>query len=53
MRARFAGCQSTREFAKGLIDVTVRDLGRKLAPELPPDWAEQIKNSRLAAQRRP
>ena len=30
MRARFAGCERTREFAKGLIDVTVRDLGRKL-----------------------
>jgi peptidyl-prolyl cis-trans isomerase SurA len=43
MRARFTGCNSTREFAKGLIDVTVRDLGRILAPELPVDWAEQIK----------
>ena len=29
MRARFTGCERTREFAKGLIDVTVRDLGRK------------------------
>ncbi|MBL8579366.1 MAG: peptidylprolyl isomerase [Mesorhizobium sp.] len=47
MRARFAGCNSTREFAKGLVDVTVRDLGRKLAPELPPDWAEEIKNTRV------
>lgn len=49
MRARFSGCDSTREFAKGLIDVTVRDLGRKLAPELPPDWAEQIKNTKVGA----
>lgn len=47
MRARFNGCDSTREFAKGLLDVTVRDLGRKLAPELPPDWAEQIKNTKV------
>jgi peptidyl-prolyl cis-trans isomerase SurA len=47
MRARFNGCDSTREFAKGLIDVTVRDLGRKLAPELPSDWAEQIKNTKV------
>ena len=47
MRARFNGCNSTREFAKGLLDVTVKDLGRKLAPELPPDWAEQIKNTRV------
>jgi peptidyl-prolyl cis-trans isomerase SurA len=46
MRARFAGCDSTRQFAKGLLDVTVRDLGRMLAPELPPDWADQIKNTK-------
>ncbi|MFC3322374.1 SurA N-terminal domain-containing protein [Mesorhizobium cantuariense] len=47
MRARFAGCNTTREFAKGLIDVTVRDLGRVLAPQLPPDWAEQIKATKV------
>jgi peptidyl-prolyl cis-trans isomerase SurA len=46
MRARFSGCATTREFAKGLIDVTVRDLGRVLAPELPPEWADQIKKTR-------
>ncbi len=47
MRARFNGCETTRQFAKGLIDVTVRDLGRVLAPELPSDWAEQIKNTKI------
>jgi peptidyl-prolyl cis-trans isomerase SurA len=47
MRARFNGCNNTREFAKGLLDVTVKDLGRKLAPELPADWAEQIKNTKV------
>lgn len=46
MRDRFNGCNTTREFAKGLIDVTVRDLGRVLAPQLPPDWAEQIKKTK-------
>lgn len=46
MRQRFAGCDSTREFAKGLLDVTVRDLGRVLAPELPPEWADSIKAAR-------
>jgi peptidyl-prolyl cis-trans isomerase SurA len=46
MRARFQGCDTTREFARGLIDVTVRDLGRVLEPQLPPDWAEPIKNTR-------
>ena len=43
MRQRFADCKQTRAFAKGLIDVTVRDLGRVLAPELPPEWADMIK----------
>lgn len=46
MRARFTSCDTTRQFAKGLVDVTVRDLGRVLAPELPSDWAELIKASR-------
>lgn len=49
MRARFNGCNTTREFAKGLIDVTVRDLGRVLAPQLPPDWAEQIKATKVGS----
>ncbi|MCO6387849.1 peptidylprolyl isomerase [Aliihoeflea sp. 40Bstr573] len=44
MRARFQGCDSTREFAKGLMDVTVRDLGRVLEPQLPPEWADPIKS---------
>lgn len=43
LRNRFRGCDSTREFVKGLLDVTVRDLGRVLEPALPPDWAKQIK----------
>lgn len=45
MRQRFTGCEETRKFAKGLIDVTVRDLGRILEPELPPDWAEPVKST--------
>jgi peptidyl-prolyl cis-trans isomerase SurA len=49
MRGRFNGCGTTHEFAKGLIDVTVRDLGRVLAPQLPPDWAEQIKKTKTGA----
>lgn len=43
MRQRFKGCDTTRQFAKGLVDVTVRDLGRTLEPALPADWAEAIK----------
>ncbi len=47
LRARYNGCDSTREFVKGLIDVTVRDLGRKVGPELPQEWAEQIKATKI------
>lgn len=49
MRGRFNGCNTTHEFAKGLIDVTVRDLGRVLAPQLPPEWADQIKKTKTGA----
>lgn len=43
LRARYNGCEGARQLAKGLIDVTVRDLGRTTAPRLPPEWAESIK----------
>src|SRR5690606_30126398 len=36
----------TREFARGLLDVTVRDLGRVLEPQLPPDWEKLIKETK-------
>ena len=49
LRQRFRNCDSTREFAKGLIDVTVRDLGRVLEPELPPDWEKQVKATSAGA----
>ncbi len=43
LRGRFAGCETTRQTAQGILDVTVRDLGRVLEPELPPEWADQVK----------
>lgn len=49
MRQRFKTCDTTREFAKGLLDVTVRDLGRVLAPELPRDWEGLIKETKQGA----
>ncbi|WP_051469460.1 SurA N-terminal domain-containing protein [Chelativorans sp. J32] len=49
MRDRFNGCENTVQFAKGLIDVTVRDMGRVLAPELPPEWKDQIAGTRPGA----
>jgi peptidyl-prolyl cis-trans isomerase SurA len=49
MRARFNGCNTTHDFAKGLLDVTVRDLGRVLAPALPSEWADQVKKTKVGA----
>lgn len=43
LRQRFNSCDTTRQFVKGLIDVSVMDIPRVLAPELPPDWEKQIK----------
>ena len=45
MRQRFQNCGSTKDFAKGLLDVTVRDLGRVIDPELPPEWADQVRQT--------
>ncbi|MEH6720153.1 MAG: SurA N-terminal domain-containing protein [Aurantimonas endophytica] len=42
MRSRFQSCDATYTFAKGLRDVTVRDLGRVAQPELPPRWKDDI-----------
>ena len=49
LRQRFRNCDTTREFAKGLIDVTVRDLGRVLEQELPPDWEKQVKAAQVGS----
>jgi peptidyl-prolyl cis-trans isomerase SurA len=45
-RQRFNGCESSRQFAKGLIDVTVQDIPRVLGPELPPDWKKAIESGK-------
>lgn len=45
-RQRYNGCDTAREFAKGLLDVTVQDIPRVLEPQLPPEWEKQIKAAR-------
>ena len=42
MRSKINGCESIRDIAKGTLDVTVRNLGRKLEPELPEEWKGPI-----------
>lgn len=46
MRNRFSNCDSTHGLAKGHIDVTIRDLGRFLSPQLPDDWKDLILKTR-------
>lgn len=41
-RAKTNSCDTTKSLTKGLKDVTVRNLGRFLQPELPPEWSKQI-----------
>ncbi len=42
LRSRFQTCQGTFQLASALRDVTVRDLGRIAAPELPMLWKADI-----------
>lgn len=37
-RSKFPNCDDAKKFAANYLDVSVRDLGRVLEPELPPDW---------------
>src|SRR5690606_27549408 len=37
-RKRYPGCEGAKAFAATMRDVAVKDLGRLLEPELPPDW---------------
>ncbi|WP_425493414.1 SurA N-terminal domain-containing protein [Hoeflea prorocentri] len=45
MRGRFVDCNSTRQFAKGLKDVSVRDLGRIMQPALPGEWKALVEKT--------
>lgn len=47
LRSRIQGCNTTRQQAKGIIDVTVRDLGRILEQQLPQEWAKQVKATKV------
>lgn len=42
VRQRFQNCDTTRQVVAGMLDVTVRDLGRVIEPELPPDWKAPV-----------
>lgn len=44
---RYGGCESAIELAKELRDVAVKELGRMMAPELPPLWREEIEKTEV------
>ncbi len=45
MRGRFVSCDTTRQLARDLRDVSVVDLGRVMQPSLPPDWKPLIEKT--------
>lgn len=52
-RSKFPGCDQAKDFAATMMDVSVRDLGRVMTPNLPDDWKpliEKAKNGTTAAK---
>ncbi|WP_312943633.1 peptidylprolyl isomerase [Agrobacterium sp.] len=45
-RSKYPGCEQAKTFAATMMDVSIRDLGRILAPELPPDWKPLIEKTK-------
>lgn len=46
-RPNIDSCETTKQKAVGLKDVTVRNLGRFLKPELPPEWSPLISKTTI------
>ena len=44
-RSRFPGCDQAKVFAATMRDVSIRDLGRVLAPEMPEDWKPLVEKA--------
>jgi peptidyl-prolyl cis-trans isomerase SurA len=45
-RSKFPGCAESRTFAATMLDVSVRDLGRVLQPELPENWKPLVEKAK-------
>ena len=45
-------CGNTRDQIKGLRDVSIRELGRILEPELPPVWKDEVINTKAGTMTR-
>ncbi len=44
-RKRYPGCEQAKTFAATMLDVSIKDLGRILEPELPPDWKPLVEKT--------
>lgn len=44
-RAKFPGCDGAMDFARNYLDVSIRNLGRVMAPELPAEWKPLIEKA--------
>lgn len=44
-RSKFPGCDQAKAFAATMHDVSIRDLGRVLAPEMPEDWKPLVEKA--------
>lgn len=49
LRARYQGCDNAASLITGLRDVTLRQLGRIMQPQLPPDWKPLIEKTKAGA----
>ena len=45
-RAKYPGCDAAKTFAATMKDVSVRNLGRLMAPELPTEWKPLIEKTK-------
>ncbi|MGN8152018.1 peptidylprolyl isomerase [Agrobacterium sp. 22094] len=41
-RKRYPGCEQAKTFAATMLDVSIKDLGRILEPELPTEWKDLV-----------
>lgn len=53
LRSRYSGCETSRELVRGMIDVTVRPLGRVLEQELPAEWSKAVKSTQAGGATAP
>lgn len=42
-RAHFQGCANAQKQARGILDVTIRHLGKFLEPQLPREWEQAVR----------